>query len=157
YREYGGDIAKAGQHLQNIINDILDISKVEGGRLELREEMVSVDEIVEACLRIVAAMADRAGGTLHVAIANPSPFLRCERLRFRQILLNLMSNAVKFTPTGGRVTVSATLMRDGIEIAVADTGIGMKSEDIAIALEPFRQIEGTLSRRFDGTGLGLPL
>src|SRR5262249_31338183 len=104
YREYGGGIAKSGQHLQNIINDILDISKVEGGHLELREEIVSIEEVVESCRRIVAAMADRAGVKLDLSAGNSLPYLRCDRLRFRQILLNLMSNAVKFTAEGGRVT-----------------------------------------------------
>jgi protein-histidine pros-kinase len=157
YREYGGDISSAGRHLQNIINDILDISKVEGGRLELREEIVSIAETVEGCRRIVTAMADTARVTLAIDIPDAIPYVRLDRLRFRQILLNLMSNAVKFTPEGGTVSVSATANTVGLLIAVADTGIGMTQDEIAIALQPFRQIEGALSRRFDGTGLGLPL
>ena len=157
YREYGGDINESGRHLQNIINDILDISKIEGGRLELRDEIVSIGETAEACRRIVAAMAEAAGVSLSLNISGALPLIRSDQVRFRQILLNLMSNAVKFTPAGGRVRVSASIEADGAVITVEDSGIGMKAEDIAIALEPFRQIDGPLSRRFDGTGLGLPL
>jgi signal transduction histidine kinase len=157
YREYGGDINESGRHLQNIINDILDISKIEGGRLELRDEIVSIGETAEACRRIVAAMADVAGVSLSIEVPGSLPLIRLDRMRFQQILLNLMSNAVKFTPTGGRVSLSATIGAEGAVVTVEDTGIGMKAEDIPIALEPFRQIDGALSRRFDGTGLGLPL
>jgi signal transduction histidine kinase len=157
YREYGGDINGAGRHLLSIVNDILDFSKLEDGRLELRDEMVSVAEAIEACRRMIAAMAERAGVALSVELPGTLPPIRSDELRFRQILLNLMSNAVKFTPTGGRVRVAAGLATDGVVITIADTGIGMKEEDIPIALEPFRQIDGALSRRFEGTGLGLPL
>jgi PAS domain S-box-containing protein len=157
YREYADDINGAGRHLQNIINDILDISKIEGGRLELREEIVSIGETIEACRRIVAAMAETQGVALSIDTSSSLPLIRADHLRFRQILLNLMSNAVKFTLPGGRVSVSAAIEADGAVIAIEDTGIGMNVEDIAIALEPFRQIDGALNRRFDGTGLGLPL
>jgi len=157
YREYADDINGAGRHLQNIINDILDISKIEGGRLELREEIVSMEETIEACRRIVAAMAEAQGVSLAINLPGFLPLIRADHLRFRQILLNLMSNAVKFTLPGGRVAVSASVEADGIVVAIADTGIGMKPEEIAIALEPFRQVDGALNRRFNGTGLGLPL
>jgi protein-histidine pros-kinase len=157
YREYGSDINESGRHLQNIINDILDISKIEGGRLELREEIVSIGETVETCRRIVEAMAKAADVTLSINVSGSLPHLRADQVRFQQILLNLMSNAVKFTPAGGRMSVSASIEGDGAVIAVEDTGIGMKEADIAIALEPFRQIDGPQSRRFVGTGLGLPL
>jgi protein-histidine pros-kinase len=157
YREYGGDISDSGRHLQSIINDILDISKVESGRLVLHDDIVSIGEITDACSRLVVPMAETAGIALSVEAPGPLPLIRVDQVRFQQILLNLMSNAVKFTPAGGRVTVSASLEPGGLVMAVKDTGIGMKAEDIATALEPFRQIEGPLSRRFDGTGLGLPL
>lgn len=125
--------------------------------MELRDEIVSIGETVEACRRIVAAMAEAAGISLSINIPGSLPLIRSDQLRFRQILLNLMSNGVKFTPAGGRVCVSASIEADGAVIVVEDTGIGMKAEDIPVALEPFRQIDGALSRRFDGTGLGLPL
>jgi signal transduction histidine kinase len=95
--------------------------------------------------------------TLTADAVQSLPRIRCDQIRFRQILLNLMSNAVKFTPAGGEVRISAATGPEGVIVTVTDTGIGMKPEEIAIALEPFRQIEGPMSRRFDGTGLGLPL
>jgi protein-histidine pros-kinase len=157
YREYGRDIHTSGSHLHKIINDILDISKIESGRLELRDEIVSIDETAEACRRTIAAMAEAAGVELTLNVSGALPCIRSDQVRFQQILLNLMSNAVKFTPAGGRVRVTASVEADGAVIAVEDSGIGMRPEDVAIALEPFRQIDGPLSRRFDGTGLGLPL
>ena len=157
YREYGGDINESGRHLQKIINDILDISKIEGGRLELRDEIVSIAETADTCRRMVEAMAVSADVSLSVDVSGSLPFIRSDQLRFQQILLNLMSNAVKFTPAGGCVRLSAAIEADGAVIAVEDTGIGMKKEDIAIALELFRQIDGPQNRRFVGTGLGLPL
>jgi signal transduction histidine kinase len=161
YRGYGADINTAGRHLQNVINDILDISKIEGGRLELRDEPVAIEDMIESCRRIVAAMAEATGVALAVDTGVALPLIRCDALRFRQILLNLMSNAVKFTPAGGHATVSAVIDGDFAVITVADTGIGMRQEDIAVALEPFRQVGGSaqdiLTRRFTGTGLGLPL
>ena len=157
YKEYGADINNAGRHLLNIVNDILDISKIEDGRLELREEIVSIAESLEACRRFIAVMAEKAEVALSIEVPEAMPYLRSDQIRLRQILLNVMSNAVKFTPPGGRVSIRAEAGPEGAQIAVQDTGIGMRPEDIAVALEPFRQIESTLSRRFEGTGLGLPL
>jgi protein-histidine pros-kinase len=157
YRDYGGDINGAGRHLLNIINEILDISKIEAGHLELREETVSLGECIEACQRIVQVMAEAADVRLSIAAASGLPPIRCDAQRFRQVLLNVMSNAVKFTPARGRVSVTASLEKTGLVVTVDDTGIGMNDEQIALAFEPFRQIDGVLNRRFDGTGLGLPL
>jgi signal transduction histidine kinase len=161
YRSYGGDIHSAGRHLQNVINDILDISKIEGGRLELRDEPVSIVDMLESCRRIVAAMAEATGVTLSVDVPASLPLIRCDALRFRQILLNVMSNAVKFTAAGGSATAAAAIEDGFAVITIADTGIGMRAEDIATALEPFGQVStgagDTLTRRFAGTGLGLPL
>jgi signal transduction histidine kinase len=161
YRGYGADIHSAGRHLQNVINDILDISKIEGGRLDLHDEPVAIEDTIESCRRIVVAMAEATGVALSVDVPAGLPPIRCDALRFRQILLNLMSNAVKFTPAGGSATVSAAVEGGFAVVAVADTGIGMRAEDIAIALQPFRQVDGgagdALTRRFAGTGLGLPL
>jgi signal transduction histidine kinase len=161
YRSYGADIHSAGRHLQNVINDILDIAKIEGGRLELQDEPVSIIDTLESCRRIVAPMAEATGVALSLDVPPSLPLIRCDALRFRQILLNLMSNAVKFTPPGGFASVAAAIEDGFVIITVADTGIGMREEDIAIALEPFRQVSNdggnTLTRRFGGTGLGLPL
>ena len=161
YRSYGADIHSAGRHLQNVINDILDISKIEGGRLDLHDEPVSIIDMLESCRRIVAAMAEATGVALSLDVPPSLPLICCDALRFRQILLNLMSNAVKFTPAGGSATVAAAIEDGFAVITVADTGVGMREEDIAVALEPFGQVASgvghTLTRRFAGTGLGLPL
>jgi PAS domain S-box-containing protein len=157
YREYAGDINSAGRHLLDVINEVLDLSKIEVGRLDLRDETVSIGEIVEACRRVIAGEADAAGVTLILNLPANLPLLRADEMRFKQILLNLLSNAVKFTPTGGSISVTAATTAAGLVITVADTGIGMAAEDIPVALEPFRQIDSTLSRRYEGTGLGLPL
>ena len=157
YREYARDIHASGEHLLNIVNDILDLSKVEVGRLELKEEPVDLHELAEACLRLIRPRATDGNIRLHADVPADLPRMRGDPLRLKQILLNLLSNAVKFTPAGGRVDVSVTVSRAGVCLKVADTGIGMRPEDIPIALESFRQLENPTARRYEGTGLGLPL
>jgi PAS domain S-box-containing protein len=157
YREYAGDIHESGQHLLKIINAILDISKIERGRFELRNDVVSIGETIERCRRMVGPMALAAGVSLSADFSGSLPLIHADEVRFQEILLNLMSNAVKFTPTGGAVTISASIEAGGLVIAVKDTGIGMEESDLAVALEPFRQIDGRWNRQFAGTGLGLPL
>ncbi|HEX6979179.1 MAG TPA: ATP-binding protein [Alphaproteobacteria bacterium] len=158
YREYGVDIHRSGQHLLDLINDILDLSKIEHGRLKLHEAPADLGEIVRSSVRLLGTRASEGGVHVLTEIAPDLPTVRVDELRLKQALLNLLSNAVKFTPAGGRVTISARLVPTGdIEIRVEDTGIGMSPEDIPIALEPFRQIDGRLNRRYEGTGLGLPL
>ncbi len=158
YREYAGDILSAGRHLLGLINNILDMSKIEAQKMELFEEVVDIAALAASCLKIVERQA--ADGQVALAIDMPAdlPCLQGDEMRLKQILLNLLSNAVKFTPAGGRVTLSARLTTDGaFEIAVADNGIGMSEDEIAIALQPFRQVESALARKHEGTGLGLPL
>jgi signal transduction histidine kinase len=158
YRSYATDIHESGRHLLAVINDILDLTKLESGRFDLHEEAVSVSALVETCRDMVAAKAKERG--LHLAVRVPAglPRLRADPLRLRQILLNLLSNAVKFTPSGGRIVASVQLAPDGgMLFEIKDTGIGMKAGDIALALEPFRQIDSQLNRTYEGTGLGLPL
>jgi signal transduction histidine kinase len=158
YREYARDIHSSGRHLVKLIGDILDLSKIEAGRLELREELVDLPTVVHDCRRLVLARVERGGLALGIDLPPDLPPVRADELRLKQVLLNLLSNAVKFTRPGGRVDVSATVTkRGGIDIRIADTGIGMKAEEIPIALEPFRQVEGSMTRRYEGTGLGLPL
>ena len=157
YREYAGDINAAGEHLLAIINDILDLSKIEAGRFELQPDVVSIADVIEDCRRIVKPKADAGHIELTLRIPEGLPLLWVDEVRVKQILLNLMSNAVKFTPSGGRVSVGASRETEGIRLLVNDSGIGMRREDIALALEPFRQIDNELSRGHDGTGLGLPL
>lgn len=158
YREYGADIHRSGRHLLDLINEILDLSKIESGRLELHEESADLGAIVEACVRLVGPKAREGNVGLSVQLPRDLPNVYVDELRIKQVVLNLLSNAVKFTPAQGAVTVEAARMATGdVRIIVADTGIGMRPEDIPIALEPFRQIEGTLTRHYEGTGLGLPL
>jgi signal transduction histidine kinase len=157
YRDYARDIHNSGDHLLRLINDVLDLAKVEAGRLELHEEPLDLGKLFLDCSRLIA---DRlANGRLDFASTLPAapPQIVGDELRLKQILLNLLSNAIKFTPPGGRIRLSATVVTEGLAIAVADTGIGMEVHEIAIALEPFRQVDGAFARRFEGTGLGLPL
>jgi signal transduction histidine kinase len=157
YREYARDINRSGAHLLSIINDILDLSKVEAGKLELHEEEVELASVFRGCVRLIEPKAKEAGLNLHVLTPLSLPPLWADEVRLKQILLNLLSNAVKFTPRGGRVSLSAAVSGDSVAIIVADSGIGMSSDDIPVALESFRQVESARSRKFEGTGLGLPL
>jgi signal transduction histidine kinase len=157
YGEYAADIRDSGQHLLNLINDLLDVSKIEFGKVELCEETVDLTGIIDSCMRLMRDRADQAGLELAAHTPPDLPYLRADGRRLKQILLNLMSNAVKFTPSGGRVTVRARLAEGGLEIIVADTGIGIAPHDLAKALQPFGQIDSRMSRKYQGTGLGLPL
>jgi len=158
YREYIGDINESGRHLLELINDILDLSKAEAGRLELSEEEVVVDRLIRQSVRLVRDRAQRSG--LEIALDLPSdlPVVVVDARKLRQVLLNLLSNAVKFTPAGGDIRVSAHRRDEGgLDIVVADTGIGMQTRDIERAFEVFGQVDSALARRFEGSGLGLPL
>jgi two-component system, cell cycle sensor histidine kinase PleC len=158
YAEYASDIHSSGQHLLQIINDLLDLSKLEAGKLELHDEELSLARLVEDCIRLVRGRAENGGLKLRVEVAATLPAVRADARLLKQILINLLSNATKFTPRGGTVTVAARLAANGgVEIDVIDTGIGMSDADIQVALSPFGQVDGTLSRRHEGTGLGLPL
>ena len=158
YRDYAVDIHKSGSHLLRLINDILDLSKVEAGRLELQEETVSLAGLVDECHRLVADRLTAGELKLTIDLPRDLPAIRGDALRLKQVLLNLLSNAVKFTPPGGRILVSAAMSGEGgIAVAIRDTGIGMAPAEIPLALEPFRQLDGAFNRRFEGTGLGLPL
>jgi two-component system cell cycle sensor histidine kinase PleC len=158
YRQYASDIHTSGAYLLHLINDLLDISKHEVGHHRLQDETVDLAELVSECERLVRDKAHDGGVTLATRLPPDLPTILADRLRMKQILLNLLSNAVKFTPRHGHVRVSVVSPPGGgISIAVSDTGIGMTAADIPIALEPFRQIDNTFTRRYEGTGLGLPL
>ena len=158
YQGYAADIHSSGEHLLALISDILDISKIESGRLELHPEQVPLGELVRRCLRLIAPRAGESGLTIVERLPPDLPEAVVDEVRLKQALLNLLSNAVKFTPKGGQIEVSARDTEDGaIELAVTDDGIGMRPEEIPVALEPFRQLDSRLSRHFEGTGLGLPL
>jgi len=158
YIEYARDIATSGANLLAIINDILDMSKIEAGRLELREDPVDIEAVLTSCRRLIEPRATEAEVTLDCSIMPGVPLIRGDELRLKQIMLNIISNAVKFTPPGGRVSVSWAILPGGeLELAVSETGIGMTSDQIALSLQPFRQVDSSFARKTQGTGLGLPL
>lgn len=141
-----------------LINDILDLSKIEAGKSVLNEEDIDVSKVLGLCLTLVKERASDAG--IHIecdAVAN-LPALHVDGRKFKQILINLLSNAIKFTPYGGRVTIKTrTHPEDGYVFQVTDTGIGIAHADLPLAFSPFQQIDSALNRKYDGTGLGLPL
>lgn len=157
YADYLHGIHDSGQHLLGVINDILDVAKVEAGHVELIEEPVDVPRLIQAALRLVRDRAE-AGRIALRSRASEAPPVRGDRRRLLQVLLNLLSNAIKFTAPGGCIAIEAAVADGGgVEISVADTGIGMTPAELGKAMERFGQVDGTLARRFDGTGLGLPL
>ena len=157
YPEYAGDIYNSGTHLLALINDILNLSKLEAGKFQLQEQTVDLAIAVEACMRLIETQAQQADLKLSVALDPEALFVRADDRRLRQILINLLSNAVKFTPEGGSVSVKSARRNGGLAISVSDTGIGMAPEDIPKALAPFGQIQRKVRRKQEGTGLGLPL
>jgi signal transduction histidine kinase len=158
YDAYVRDIFDAGTDLLKIINEILDLSKAEAGRLDLLEETVDVASVVRTVVRLVSPKADDAGLSLETIMPDVPPLLFCDRLKLKQILLNLLSNAVKFTPMGGTIAVSVEIDPErGFIIAVKDSGIGIAEADLPRVLQPFVQVDSALSRAHNGTGLGLPL
>jgi signal transduction histidine kinase len=158
YRGYAYDIQSSGHHLLSIINDILDLSKIEAGRFQLLLEELDLNDILGVCVRMIDERLQDAGLTLRVQTLRERMIVRVDSRVMQQILLNLLSNAVKFTPRGGSIVVSATHVEgEGVCLAVKDTGIGIAAADIDLVLQPFGQVEGALNRKFKGTGLGLPL
>lgn len=158
YTEYANSINESGLHLLSLIDDILDLSKIEVGKMGLNEETVEIPRLVESCQLLVGDTARATGVMLHSTIWGVLPSVRGDGRKIKQVLLNLLQNAIKFTLPGGEVKTSATLDVNGdMLISVTDSGIGMRTEDIPRALERFGQVEGSLSRRYDGAGLGLPL
>ena len=158
YRNYACDIHESGTHLLGVINDILDLSKVEAGHQDLHEEDCDVDEIVIDSLRLVAERATTQGITIERHQQSDLPALRADSRMIKQVLLNLLSNAVKFTPEGGTVRLSVAVTADGgLYFIVQDNGIGIPADQVRRVLEPFVQVEGAFSRKYSGTGLGLPL
>jgi signal transduction histidine kinase len=157
YQGYAADIHKSGQYLHGLVTNILDLSRIEMNEVHLDEEEVELDELIDSCINMLRIRADEQAVRLEAVPATDLPPIRGDRLRLKQALINLVSNAVKFTPKYGRVSVLAAMNGTGLALSVRDTGIGMRPEDIPRALEPFRQIEPQLNRRHDGVGLGLAL
>jgi len=157
YKEYAGHIKEGGEHLLHVINDILNLSKIEAGKMELDESWASLHDIVATSVRLVEARAERNRVRL-IDNVEALPPIRVDAVKLRQVLLNLLSNAVNFTPEGGQIRVSAGRGLDGnVFIVVADTGIGIAPADMGRVLEPFGQVENAFTRSRGGTGLGLPL
>lgn len=158
YEEYARSINDSGLHLLSLIDDILDLSKIEVGKMVLNEAETDLTEVIESCLLLVREQAQSLDIDLRSTINSSIPPIRADGRKLKQVLLNLLQNAIKFTPAGGIIRANAALTPHGkVQITVADTGIGMKKDDIPRALERFGQVDSTLSRRFDGAGLGLPL
>ncbi len=158
YTDYVRDIHVSGTHLLGVINDILDYSKAEAGALDLENRPVDIRIVATACIRLLKPRAEAAEVEMINNVDEQLPRLGGDETKIRQILLNLLSNGVKFTPPGGSVTISAEAdERTGYRIIVADTGIGIDRKDIPKALSAFGQVDSALSRKYEGTGLGLPL
>ena len=158
YVDYAQDVHNSGQHLLDLINDILDLSKIDAGKVELREENIVVAALIADSASLVRERAQKSGVGLEILPGADLPLLIADKRLLKQILLNLLSNAIKFTPAGGRVTVKAAQdANGGLRITVADNGIGMNPEDIATAMSPYGQIDSRVSRKHQGTGLGLPI
>ena len=156
--EYANDIFESGQHLLDLINDILDISKIELGSEEPNDVDIVVPQLIDSVLVLMRERARGADIRIQCNFPGDLPMLRADERKLKQILINLMSNGIKFTHAGGQVTLDARSHPEaGYEFVVSDTGIGIAPEDIAKALQPFGQIDSDLSRKFSGTGLGLPL
>jgi two-component system, cell cycle sensor histidine kinase PleC len=158
YLDYAGDIYDSGVHLLDIINDILDLSKVEAGKLELSEEEVDVKDVVGAVLHLIRGRDEATGVMLVQEMPSDLPLLFADKRKLKQMLLNLLTNAFKFTAEGGTADVSARIEDDGgLSLSVRDTGIGIASDQLELVLAPFGQVDSALSRNHQGTGLGLPL
>jgi signal transduction histidine kinase len=157
YRQYAQDIHDSGRHLLDVVNDVLDLSKIEASRFDLSEEPTDLGSIARDVTRLVEARA--AGGGVRIRLELPNlPRLMVDPRLTRQLLLNLLTNAVKFTPPGGEVTADAQVESAGsLVLTVRDNGVGMRPEDIPRALEPFGRVQNGSAPAAEGTGLGLPL
>jgi len=156
YKGYAVDILNSGQHLLALINDILDMAKIEAGKMTLHYEAVDLSEVCQDAIRLMRGRAEECGLKLRMDASDP-PEIEADYRALKQVLLNLISNAVKFTPAGGSITVSLTPVADQVRVAVTDTGIGIPPEDLARLANPFEQVESQHSKTNQGTGLGLAL
>ncbi|MBT4672776.1 MAG: PAS domain-containing sensor histidine kinase, partial [Rhodospirillaceae bacterium] len=158
YREYLGDIHSSGQHLLELIADILDVSAVEAGSLKLHRENINLPDLVAGIIRIIRPRAEENGLTVTSSVAAEITEIYADERRVKQILLNLLGNAVKYTPEGGDVAVNMSMNKGGVLIIeVSDTGIGMDADELSEAMSVFGRVARGLDRQTEGTGLGLPL
>ena len=155
--EYLNDILSSGRHLLSLINDILDLAKIEAGRMELELGAFDVPQAIDNTLMLVRERAMRRGITLERSVEPRLGEINGDERKVKQVLLNLLSNAVKFTPEGGRIEVRAVVADGTVEISVSDTGVGIAPEDHEAVFEEFRQVGSDYARRHEGTGLGLAL
>lgn len=157
YAEYAGSIHTSGRHLLALISEILDLSKIEAGSYVLDMRTLDLREMVEGALTIVSPAAEKAGVELRSTFPDAEVWFSADERAVRQIAINLLANAVKFTPRGGRVTVKVNIVDSMVEFAVTDTGIGIAEEHLPMVFEPFRQVDSSIRRRHEGTGLGLAI
>jgi signal transduction histidine kinase len=158
YRAYADDINQSGMHLLELVNDLLDLSKIEAGKMELAEDLVDVSQLITDCMMLVRDTAARAGIELALHMDQHLPAVYVDERKLKQILINLLSNAIKFTASGGGVEITAALATSGsLDISVRDSGVGIRPEDMAKVLEPFGQAHAAIESSQPGTGLGLPL
>jgi signal transduction histidine kinase len=157
-REYAGYINEAAEHLLALISSILDISKIQAGKLQVDQTYIDPDPIVRSCLLITEAKAREKGITVRASLPEESLSVYADPLRLKQVLINLMSNAVKFTPDGGQITISVAPSPSGMmSIEISDNGVGMTPGEIETALRPFGQVDQGFNKKYEGTGLGLPI
>jgi signal transduction histidine kinase len=154
--EYLGDILESGRHLLSLINDVLDLSKIEAGRMELEPSALDLPDTIENALTLVRERAMRRGIALVREVDPDVGTLHADARKVKQVLLNLLSNAIKFTPEGGRVEVRARIQGGEAEVLVADSGVGIAPEDQEAVFEEFRQV-GAAEKKTEGTGLGLAI
>ena len=157
YLDYSNDILRSGRHLLAVINDVLDLSKSEAGKMTLQAADIDMRDVLGDCATMVREQCAAAGLTFQVAGLDRALPMTGDGAKMRQIFLNLLSNAIKFTAPGGTVSLSAQAGADTIAVTVADTGIGMDVADVEVAFQPFAQVDNRLERRYEGTGLGLSL
>ena len=158
YKDYSADIHSSGQHLLNLINEILDLSRVEAGRYELREDAISLAHVVEDCRHLVSLRAEKRGISIRQAIENQLPRLWADERAVRQVALNLLTNAIKFTPQGGVITIKVGWTAAGGQyLSIRDTGAGIPADEIPIVLSSFGRGSTALKNAEEGTGLGLPI
>ena len=156
YREYCCDIHQSGQYLLEVINDILDMSKIEAGRIRLAPEQIALEPFLNDAMRVVSARANDKHLKLEARINGGISLIADPRL-LKQIMLNLLSNAVKFTPEGGRITIRARATSGGVGIGIVDTGIGIPKDALTRLGRPFEQVESQLTKSHQGSGLGLAI
>lgn len=158
YIECAKDIREAGLHLLGLINDILELSKLDVGKSELLEDIVDFGEVINSCERAVKVRLEEARLILQPVSREPLPGFWADERKLKQMILNLLSNAIKFTPANGEIRIAAFIEDSGdLIFQVQDNGIGIAAKDVPRALEPFGQVDSGLNRKYPGTGLGLPL